>query len=189
MNVEIHPYREAWPLEFRAIATALRQALGSVADRIDHIGSTAVPGLAAKDVIDIQVSVPELAPEVKTALVAIGYTWAEAVCRDHQPPGCSCEAVDWQKWFFRPPTGQRKTNVHVRVARRANQRYALLFRDYLRAHPASALAYGQLKQALAAGLRDPQDYPDVKDPAVDLIFFAAEAWAATVHWQPSTTDA
>jgi GrpB-like predicted nucleotidyltransferase (UPF0157 family) len=77
----------------------------------------------------------------------------------------------------------------VRVQGRPNQRYALLFRDYLRLHPASAGAYAELKRRLAQHLADPQTYPDVKDPAVDLIYFAAEAWAAATGWQPGPSDA
>ncbi|QEL55340.1 hypothetical protein FYK34_07065 [Chromobacterium paludis] len=74
--------------------------------------------------------------------------------------------------------------MHVRRVGAANQRYALLFRDYLRAHPASAAAYGELKRRLAAGLADPDCYPDVKAPAVDLIYLAAEQWAELTSWQP-----
>ena len=62
----------------------------------------------------------------------------------------------------------------MRVQGRANQRYALLFRDYLRAHPATAEAYAELKRRLAQHLADPRMYPEVKDPAVDLIYLAAE---------------
>jgi GrpB-like predicted nucleotidyltransferase (UPF0157 family) len=75
------------------------------------------------------------------------------------------------------------------VQGRANQRYALLFRDYLRAHPATAAAYAELKRRLAQHLADPQTYPEVKDPAVDLIYFAAEDWAVATHWQPGPSDA
>jgi len=76
----------------------------------------------------------------------------------------------------------------VRVQGRANQRYALLFRDYLRANPATAAAYAELKRRLAQHLADPDTYPDVKDPAVDLIYLAAEAWASSTHWQTGPSD-
>ncbi|HLF00508.1 MAG TPA: GrpB family protein, partial [Anaerolineales bacterium] len=96
---------------------------------------------------------------------------------------------DWEKLYFRPPAGQRRTNTHMRAQGRANQRYPLLFRDYLRAHPATAEAYAELKRRLAANLADSQTYPEVKDPAVDLIYFAAEDWAAITGWQPGLSDA
>ncbi len=76
----------------------------------------------------------------------------------------------------------------MRVQGRANQRYPLLFRDYLRAHPATAEAYAELKRRLAQNLAAPKTYPDVKDPAVDLIYFAAEDWARATNWQPGLSD-
>jgi GrpB-like predicted nucleotidyltransferase (UPF0157 family) len=78
---------------------------------------------------------------------------------------------------------QRPTNTHVRIAGRANQRYPLLFRDFLRAHPSYAKSYGELKKRLAANLANSRTYPDVKDPAVDLIYHAAENWATRICWQ------
>ena len=72
---------------------------------------------------------------------------------------------------------------------RANQRYPLLFRDYLRNHRPTADAYAELKRRLAQYLADPEIYPFVKDPAVDLIYFAAKDWATVSHWQPGPPDA
>jgi GrpB-like predicted nucleotidyltransferase (UPF0157 family) len=60
----------------------------------------------------------------------------------------------------------------------------LLFRDYLRAHADAAAAYAELKRRLARDLEDPTAYPDVKDPACDLIYIAAQAWAGATDWQP-----
>jgi GrpB-like predicted nucleotidyltransferase (UPF0157 family) len=187
--VEIIPYQARWPAEFQALAAIQRRALGDLALRIDHIGSTSVPGLAAKDVIDIQITVAALIPDVLAALNALGYTHPEGIWRDHVPPGFVGPDSNWQKWFFHPPAGQRRTNTHVRVQGNANQRYPLLFRDFLRAHPATAGAYAELKRRLAAALADPETYPEVKDPAVDLIYFAAEDWAAATHWQMGPSDA
>ena len=186
--VEIVDYQPRWPDEFRSIAAVLRQGLGDLALRIDHIGSTSVSGLAAKDVIDIQITVAALDEALISAMEAIGYTLPEGVWRDHRPPGHTGPESDWQKLFFRPPPGQRRTNTHVRVQGRANQRYALLFRDFLRAHPDTTGAYAELKRRLAAHLADPQMYPEVKDPAVDLIYFAAEVWAADAGWAPGVSD-
>jgi GrpB-like predicted nucleotidyltransferase (UPF0157 family) len=187
--VEIVPYKSSWPFDFREIASRLRQGLGALALRIDHIGSTSVPGLAAKDVIDIQITVAALDREVLSAMLALGYTQPEGIWRDHRPARAEGPETEWEKWLFNPPPGQRRTNTHVRVQGRANQRYALLFRDYLRAHAATAEAYAELKRRLAQHLADPQTYPEVKDPAVDLIYLAAEEWAAAIHWQPGQSDA
>jgi GrpB-like predicted nucleotidyltransferase (UPF0157 family) len=120
---------------------------------------------------------------------AIGYTSREGFWRDHRPATMEGPETDWEKWIFEPPQGQRRTHPHVRVMGRPNQRYPLLFRDYLRAHPATAESFAELKRRLAQGLADPLTYPDVKDPAVDLIYLAAEEWAAATHWQPGPSDA
>lgn len=189
LPVEIIPYQERWPAEFKALAWPLRHALGRLALRIDHIGSTAVVGLAAKDVIDIQITVSALDEQVVSAMASLGYTRPEAAYRDHAVPGFHGLDREWEKFFFRPPSGQRRTHTHMRVQGRANQRYALLFRDYLRAHPPTAQAYAELKRRLAQHLDNPEMYPEVKDPAVDLIYFAAEDWAASTRWQPGPSDA
>jgi GrpB-like predicted nucleotidyltransferase (UPF0157 family) len=189
--VEIMPYNQRWPADFAVIGTNLRDALRDLAQRIDHIGSTSVPGLAAKDRIDVQLTVSDFDRFrlVQAALERIGYTLVPGNLSDHRPPGWDGPAEQWEKRFFRPPMGQRPTNLHTRAAGRANQRYPLLFRDYLRAHPRSAAAYAELKRRLADNLRDLDSYPDVKDPACDLIIVAAEDWAAATVWQPGPSDA
>jgi GrpB-like predicted nucleotidyltransferase (UPF0157 family) len=156
--------------------------------RIDHIGSTSIPGLAAKDIIDLQITVANLDDQVIAAMTNLGYVKPDGVWRDHRPPNATGSEDEWAKFFFQPPPGQRRTNTHMRVQGRANQRYALLFRDYLRTHQATADAYAELKRRLAQHLADPQMYPEVKDPAVDLISLAAEDWAAATQWQPGPSD-
>jgi GrpB-like predicted nucleotidyltransferase (UPF0157 family) len=181
-RVTIVESKATWPAEFEAIASSLRKALGPIALSIDHIGSTAVPGLPAKDLIDIQVTVSALdRARIATALSGAGFVERDDVDRDHRPPGETGPEEDWRKLFFQAGAG-RRVNVHVRAAGKPNQRYALLFRDYLRAQPESAAAYARLKRALAALGIDAGVYADVKDPACDLIFVAAEAWAAQTGW-------
>lgn len=185
-RVEIVPYRGIWTDEFADIAEQIREATGSWAVRIDHIGSTSVPGLAATDIIDIQVGVRslDLSGDVMDAMQSLGYQYRPGL-RDHRPPGARGPAEDWEKQYFRDSAGMRPTHVHVRVVGRPNWRYALLFRDYLRANSQARDAYAELKRRLAAhpGMTM-EDYPDIKDPACDLIYVAAEAWADDVGWQP-----
>jgi GrpB-like predicted nucleotidyltransferase (UPF0157 family) len=187
-EVEIIPYQTRWPVEFQGIAATLRQGLGNLALRIDHIGSTSVPGLASKDVIDIQITVAVFDQRLTTAMQAMGYTQSKGIWSDHRPAYGAEQTAEWEKWLFRPPAGQRRTHIHVRLPGRSNQRYPLLFRDYLRSHPAMAESYAELKRRLAQGLADPLTYPEVKDPAVDLIYLAAEDWAKITRWQPAPSD-
>jgi GrpB-like predicted nucleotidyltransferase (UPF0157 family) len=187
--ITIVPYRSEWPAEFEAIGRTIRQAMGALAVRIDHIGSTSVPGLAAKDILDIQITVHDLDHPVERALDRIGYARLEGIWKDHVPPGEPESPAEWTKWIFRPPEGARRTNVHVRVEGRLNQRYPLLFRDYLRAHPAVAEAYALVKLALARSKPDDVEaYYDVKDPVCDIIMGGAEEWAASTAWQPGPGD-
>ena len=187
--VSISPSQDRWPREFRSLGQVLRRELGSLALRIDHIGSTAVPGLAAKDRIDIQVTVAELSPAVETAIERCGYRRNTRISGDHLPPG-ETQSERWRKWIFKHPDDQPPVNLHVRLAGLPNQRYPLLFRDYLRAHPQSAAAYAQVKQALIRHHpeEDMEVYYDVKDPVCDLIYQAAEAWAAANNWILGESD-
>jgi pyroglutamyl-peptidase I len=182
-RLSVTPYNPDWPNQFAAIKENLIKGLGRLALSIDHIGSTSVPNLAAKDVIDIQITVKELSKPLLEAMNSMGYTKSEVATSDHVPANMDPNPEKWKKWFFRPPTGQRGTNTHVRIMGNPNQMYPLLFRDYLRANPDTAKSYGELKLRLAANIANPKTYPDVKDPAVDLIFFPALEWAKKINWR------
>ena len=139
--IVIAPYDPAWPARFAAEAERIRQAFGTHALRIEHVGSTAVPGLPAKPVIDIQVSVPslELGDLFHSQLVALGYT--------HFPLG----AFDLVYPFYKRPTEWPSTHhVHLCAAGSEQERSHLAFRDYLRSSPALAAEYASLKQQLAS---------------------------------------
>jgi GrpB-like predicted nucleotidyltransferase (UPF0157 family) len=186
--VQIVAASPAWAQEFAALAARLRACLGALALRIDHIGSTSVPGLDAKDIIDVQVTVAELdVDRLVPAFALAGFDHRPDNPGDHRPPGAEGPDQDWAKLFFAERTG-RPTNVHVRVMGRPNQRYALLFRDYLRAHPAAAAAYAELKRRLAVLGISRGVYADVKDPACDIIMAAAQDWAGAAAWQPGPSD-
>ena len=94
----IAPYNPNWRDEFVTIGVPLRQALGDLALRIDHIGSTAVLGLAAKDIIDVQIAVRSLDPTVEAALGRAGYARVTHITQDHVPPGGVTESAEWVKW-------------------------------------------------------------------------------------------
>lgn len=187
--LRILPYRPSWPDEFMVLGSQLRQYLADLALRIDHIGSTSVPGLAAKDIIDIQVTVKALTSDVEEALNQAGYQRVAHITQDHFPPGEDIDPRDWLKWTFKSRPDQRRVNLHVRMKGRANQRYPLLFRDYLRAFPLVAQAYAQVKMSLAK--HHPEEdmavYYDVKDPVCDIIIGGAEFWAASIDWKPGAT--
>jgi GrpB-like predicted nucleotidyltransferase (UPF0157 family) len=188
--VAILEYQAHWSSDFELIASDLRAALQDDALRVDHIGSTAIPGLCAKDVIDVQVTVHSLDGSIAQKLLQAGFTTRKDMWRqDHLPSGFQANHQDWNKLFFMQRPGARRSNIHIRQLGKPNQRYPLLVRDFLRQDARTAEAYGRLKHRLAEGLADPETYPDVKDPAADLIYLAAERWAAYQNWQQAPASA
>jgi GrpB-like predicted nucleotidyltransferase (UPF0157 family) len=190
--IEIVDYKPTWTIEFLEIGSRIRTALGTRAMAIHHIGSTSVPNLAAKDIIDIQITVSKLEKEIlKPPLENAGFIWREGVIHDHCPPGLALPEVELEKHFVAWETvGIRRANVHIRIEGRFNQRYALLCRDYLRSHPLAADAYAQIKRQLSRYFpENAEAYYDIKDPVFDVIMSGANDWAAFTAWQPAPGDA
>jgi GrpB-like predicted nucleotidyltransferase (UPF0157 family) len=139
-TLEIVRYDPGWPSVFSVERDRLAAALGSLALRIDHNGSTAVPGLAAKPVIDIQISVFRLHPmgAYAAGLRRLGYV--------HVP-----HADDsFCPFFHRPAAWPHSHHVHVVQSGGVEERRTLAFRDYLREHPEAACAYEDLKRRYAS---------------------------------------
>jgi GrpB-like predicted nucleotidyltransferase (UPF0157 family) len=179
MPVTVHPYDPAWAGRGRELAATLRAAMGPLALRVEHVGSTAIPGMAAKPVLDLQVSVADLdeaAAAFDGPLAAHGLT-RSAYEQDHVPAGLDDPPGRWVKRLWGGPG----VHLHCRLAGSPNERLALLFRDWFRAHPAAVPAYGRVKEVLAAAV-EARAYPEVKDPVVDLVGAVAEEWAAATGW-------
>ena len=180
-------YTGDWPGRAASLIAALQDQLGARAARIEHIGSTAIPGMAAKDVLDLQISVTSLedaAREFDQPLGSLGFRRTPYE-RDHVPAGWQDDQQRWAKrlWARRGHPGG-DVNLHVRLAGSPNERLALLFRDWFRAHPQAVPAYAAFKRSLAATVPDIATYLDVKDPVVDLVITVAEAWATATGWRP-----
>jgi len=178
--ITIHDYDPTWPAQFEQIRADLQDVLGPLALRIDHIGSTSVPGLGAKDVIDVQITVKELAPAIISKLVAAGYGHIARITGDHVPLGEDEDPDLWVKRIFKEREGDRRAHIHVRIDGNPNQRYPLLFRDYLRTHPNSSRSVELIKREIAKRHADDAEaYYDIKDPVYDLIWEAAKEWNPT----------
>ncbi|HET7490046.1 MAG TPA: GrpB family protein [Acidimicrobiales bacterium] len=173
-------YDPAWPERYERLRAVVEEAVGGEALRIDHIGSTSVPGLAAKDIVDIQVTVAALEVADRWPDEIGPFRRRAHVIDDHVPP-CDTPGPQWRKryWVAADPAA----HLHVRQNGWPNQRYALLFRDYLRADPAAAGAYGEAKRRLAVLCDSTAVYADAKDPVCDLVMCGAEAWAVRVGWE------
>jgi GrpB-like predicted nucleotidyltransferase (UPF0157 family) len=182
--VVIVPYRPEWQSDFTRLAERIRAAAGDAALRIDHVGSTAVEGLAAKDVVDIQVTVADLddAPGITEPLRRAGWRRGEGFVYDlfHTLPK---DDPELRKLYMREPDGERRCHLHIRERGRFNQRFALLFRDFLRASDRVRAEYELLKRRAAAVYPyDIDGYLLLKDPVFHIIFEAASLWAEKVDW-------
>ncbi|MEU2794492.1 inositol monophosphatase family protein [Streptomyces sp. NPDC007100] len=176
-----------WAAGGAALCAELLAALAPAAGRVEHIGSTSVPGMAAKPVFDLQVSVADLeaaAGAFDAPLAARGFVRSPYEA-DHVPAGRDDDPARWAKrmWSRRGGPGP-DVNLHVRRAGSPNERLALLFRDWFRAHPEAVPAYARFKRELAHRTADMGSYAEVKDPVVDLIVEVAEPWAAATGWRP-----
>jgi dephospho-CoA kinase len=171
--VRVVDYRASWPADFAELAARLREGTGT--DPIDHVGSTAVPGLPAKNCVDIQIRVRTLDP---APLTAIGFRLRpEPWNREEISSGVRCA-----KLVFAPPAGERASNVHLRLADGPNARLALLFRDFLRAEAPARESWGAFKRRLARSVPDLADYGQIKAPATEILMAAAERWATATGW-------
>jgi GrpB-like predicted nucleotidyltransferase (UPF0157 family) len=172
-GVEVAGYDPGWPRQFGRWRDRLAAALGATAVRIEHVGSTSVPGLAAKPVIDVQVSVTDISDE-ESYVPAIGS--AGFVLRSRE---------DAHRFFRPPAAAPREAQVHVCLAGGRWERDHLLFRDYLRARPAARDQYGELKRGLAAVWHDDRTgYTEAKTGFILDTLDDAEQWAAAAHWRP-----
>ena len=165
--VRIVDHDPTWSVRAEEELRRLARALGALAARLDHVGSTAVPGLAAKPILDLQVSVTATAPVGAYAgpLANLGYLFVpEPASSDYH-------------FFAKPPERPRSHHLHVCAAGSEHERRHLAVRDFLRAHDDEAARYASLKRELVA--RHPQDrlaYIDGKAAYMAALEQRALAW-------------
>jgi GrpB-like predicted nucleotidyltransferase (UPF0157 family) len=175
--VSLHPYDPAWPARFEHEASLLGAVIGPwITGGVHHVGSTAVPGLAAKPVIDIMAGVDDLEssrPCIEL-LALLDYLYAPY-------------RADVMHWFCKPSPAHRTHHLHLVPTGSARFTGVLAFRDYLRSHPAAARQYEQLKRELAAKHADDREaYTDGKAALVATLTEDARRWrAATIKPGPS----
>src|ERR1035437_8071942 len=164
--VHIVPYDESWPTRFEQERAILDRVIGGrVAGTIEHVGSTAVPGLAAKPVIDIMVGVDSL--EASRAAIPV-LSEIEYCYFPYR--------ADSMHWFCKPSPSFRTHHLHLIPFRSRLWLERLAFRDYLRRHAGVAVEYAELKQRLAAQHRlDREAYTEAKTPFVGRILKIALA--------------
>lgn len=167
-TIEVVPYDPAWPQRYRTEAKLLALVFGADLLEIHHVGSTAVPGLAAKPIIDIMPVVRDLAvaDEAAPLLALLGYQ----ARGEHGIPG---------RRYFRRWERRRVSQVHVYATGHPEIRQHLVFRNYLRAHRDKAQRYGEVKaEAAQRYAHDIEGYMACKDALIRQYLDEALAWAA-----------
>ncbi|HEU4449219.1 MAG TPA: NAD-dependent protein deacylase [Gaiellaceae bacterium] len=164
--VGVSEYDPEWPRRYEEEAARVRAALGDGVGAVEHMGSTAVPGLAGKPVVDLSVGLRrlELSETQVAAMEALGYEYLG----EYGLPG---------RLFFRR-RHPRPANVHVVEHDGEHWHRHRAVRDYLRAHPREASAYAAEKRRIAADARDLEDYWERKQPFADALCERAWAWYA-----------
>jgi dephospho-CoA kinase len=170
----------SWPQQAQRVITRVGQVAAGRAWRIDHIGSTSVPGLDAKDVVDVQVVVADLevAKRLAEDLSAVGLVRLAGHWWDNARDGTTRD-----KAMATNADPARAVNCHIRPADSPTWRETLLLRDWLRAHPAGVREYAELKHRLAARQWDSIDaYATAKTPFIVKTLDRAQRWAARTGW-------
>lgn len=171
--VIIEPYNDEWPVMFELLRNQIVNEIGALLIRINHIGSTAIVGLASKPIIDIQMSVKDLnnIEEVKSGFCTLGFQYRH-------------DNSDLTKKYFRETQGMRRTHIHVRESGSWSEQFNLLFRDYLREHETERNEYAQTKYNLANHYRDQRErYVEGKTEVVWKIMMKANKWSQEIGWK------
>ena len=178
-----------WPRQASNLAGRLKAAAPEDILAVDHIGSTAVPGLEAKDVVDLQLAVADLvtADRIAPLLAAAGFPLWPGILMDSPLPGRPDPAA-WSKRLHGNADPGRPVNLHVRVAGSPGWRFALCFRDWLRAEPAARGEYAAEKRrvaALHASDATTSGYAEGKEDWFRNVGAPGmERWAESSGWQP-----
>lgn len=178
------PHDESWSSQAARLGARIARAAGALGHGVEHIGSTAVPGLLAKDVIDLQLGVDSLADadQLVPALNRAGYVLVSAAGHDNPHPALDPVASHWSKRFYGGADPGRVVNLHVRDVRGPGWRLALLMRDWWRADATARSAYEGEKRRLAGLGLDGAAYAAAKEPWFAAAMPQALAWADRAQW-------
>lgn len=177
-----------WPAQAARLIARIRTAIGDLSARVDHVGSTSVPGLPAKDVIDLQLTVDSLeqADRLAEPLAAAGFPRHPDVDRDEPKPYAPDPEL-WRKRLHLSADPGRLAHLHVRVTGSPGWRLALLFPAWLRADEAARAEYLAFKEDLAqryAAEDDTTNYAEAKEPWFAEAAARADEWAGRTGWTP-----
>lgn len=149
-TVKLVPHNSKWEELFEKEKQLFKKTFGDTILAIEHIGSTAIPGISAKPIIDINIGVESLdvAQSMKEKFEKLGY--------EHRPfvPGKTKDDLKWQELYVKGPEEKRTHYVHVTILGNNYWKNDLLFRDFLRKNSERAKQYAELKEQLAEKYAD-----------------------------------
>jgi dephospho-CoA kinase len=181
----LEPTDPTWAEQADRLMARLRLAFADALASADHVGSTAIPGLLAKDVIDLQIGLWSLDDAddetVRARLDAAGFPRVDGVSGDFDRAAGGM----WPKRLHGNADPGRVAHVHLREASSPGWRWAMLFRDWLRADAQARADYEAEKQRIAATGATSSEYAEAKEPWFDAIHERAEAWAVESGWEPA----
>lgn len=184
-NPVLVDYDDDWPRQAQRLIGRLSAWLGGRAPEIEHVGSTAVPGMPGKDVIDIQIGVSNLAdaddPEFVRILADMGFPRIDDYRMDHPTDDLPDPSL-WIKRFHGSCDPGRVVHLHVREVSSAGWQYALLFRDWLRNDPGAAEEYVEVKALLDAQAASTSEYVKAKEPWFSEVWPRIQSWARRNGW-------
>ena len=185
--IRLHEPDPTWPEQAARQMARVGHAVGERTSTLDHIGSTSVPGLVAKDVLDLQLGVESLEdaddPAFVAALMGAGFPRVEGFVAD-RPRVDGTTPTEWPKRFHGNSDPAVAVHLHVREVGSPGWRWSLLFRDWLRAEPAAREEYSAIKRGVEARGLSMEDYAEAKEPWFDGIHARLEEWARETGWTP-----
>lgn len=167
--VEIFDYDREWPSKFLEESTKIMGVIGDTVVEVEHVGSTAVPGLCAKPIIDIMVGIRKLI-DAENCIVPL-----ESIAYEYVPE--YEVSIPERRYFRKGPSEMPNKHFHLHMVEHGSDFWKrhLLFRDYLRTHPGAALEYCELKKRLASKYRlNREAYTEAKTTFIESIVSKAK---------------
>jgi len=177
-SIIIVPYDPNWLNQFLDYGKSIRNVLGDMAVRIDHVGSTSIVNMCAKPIIDVQVSVRDFSNInwIEQQMNTIGFRYMK-------------NNDDKSQCYFREVPGERRTHIHIRRVGSWDEVFNLLFRDYLRCHPEDCRLYERKKYELSEVYKNERwKYTEGKSEVIWEIMQRAHSWSQQVGWYPGESD-
>lgn len=170
--IKLHKPDKKWAEAFHNLKHALSKQPKTIFLAIEHIGSTAIENMPAKDIVDVQCAVADFGKlkDIQRVLEKMGFQYIDTIRQDHVPfQSADYFHPDWEKRFFKGILKNQAFNIHIRKLNSKNWQFALTFRENLRTNKNLHTAYLQCKERLINAEVSGEDYCLIKDSFIDLM--------------------